>query len=201
MGCFLASTIRDMPFKTQLIWLIYIQGFSESDLLKKSHREGRIRGSQNCWKAFCERCIISEIHINGLVQDWSTSFANTLEILQSCSNTYTQKSNKLLGFASQYVGRLRDMEILSALLALCERNLPVTNEFPSQGAGKTGLFLLLIRTSCWTNTRDLVSWDAMTFTWRQCNGPLARYAKSRIAHAPRMPGTFTPAPISKETAS
>ena len=32
-------------------------------------------------------------------------------------------------------------------------------------------------------------------------GPLARYVKSRVAHAPGMPGTFTPPPTSKETAS
>ena len=31
---FLPLTIQDMPFKSKLIWLIYIQGFSDSDLLK-----------------------------------------------------------------------------------------------------------------------------------------------------------------------
>ena len=33
------------------------------------------------------------------------------------------------------------------------------------------------------------------------HGPLARYVKLRVAHAPRMPGTFSPPPTSKETAS
>ena len=33
------------------------------------------------------------------------------------------------------------------------------------------------------------------------NGPLARYVKLRVVHAPRMPGTFSPPPTSKETAS
>ena len=33
------------------------------------------------------------------------------------------------------------------------------------------------------------------------NGPLARYVTLRVAHAPGMPGTFPPPPISKETAS
>ena len=33
------------------------------------------------------------------------------------------------------------------------------------------------------------------------HGPLARYVKLRVAHAPGMPGTFSPPPISKETAS
>ena len=33
------------------------------------------------------------------------------------------------------------------------------------------------------------------------NGPLTRYLKLRVAHAPEMPGTFSPPPTSKETAS
>ena len=33
------------------------------------------------------------------------------------------------------------------------------------------------------------------------NGPLTRYAKLRVAHAPGMPGMFSPPPTSKETAS
>ena len=33
------------------------------------------------------------------------------------------------------------------------------------------------------------------------NGSLTRYARSRVAHAPGMPGTFSPPPTSKETAS
>ena len=32
-----------------------------------------------------------------------------------------------------------------------------------------------------------------------CNGPLTRYAKLWVAHAPGMPGTFSPPPTSKET--
>ena len=35
----------------------------------------------------------------------------------------------------------------------------------------------------------------------QLHGPLTRYAKLRVAHAPRMPGTFSPPPTLKETAS
>ena len=34
-----------------------------------------------------------------------------------------------------------------------------------------------------------------------CNGPLARYTKLRVAHAPGMPGTFSSPLISKETPS
>ena len=34
----------DMAPKTKLIWLSYILGFSDSDLLKKSHRKDRNRG-------------------------------------------------------------------------------------------------------------------------------------------------------------
>ena len=33
------------------------------------------------------------------------------------------------------------------------------------------------------------------------NGPLTRYVKLRVVHAPGMPGMFTPPPTSKETAS
>ena len=33
------------------------------------------------------------------------------------------------------------------------------------------------------------------------NGPLTRYVKLQVAHAPGMPGTFPPPPISKETNS
>ena len=33
------------------------------------------------------------------------------------------------------------------------------------------------------------------------NGPLTRYIKLRVVHAPRMPGTFSPPPTSQETAS
>ena len=33
------------------------------------------------------------------------------------------------------------------------------------------------------------------------NGPPTRYVKLRVAHEPGMPGTFSPPPISEETAS
>ena len=33
------------------------------------------------------------------------------------------------------------------------------------------------------------------------NGPLTRCAKLRVLHAPEIPGTFSPQPTSKETAS
>ena len=33
------------------------------------------------------------------------------------------------------------------------------------------------------------------------HGPLIRYVKLLVAHAPGMPGTFSPPPTSKETAS
>ena len=47
------------------------------------------------------------------------------------------------------------------------------------------------------------------FEYRRCcclyiylaDGPLVRYVELRVAHAPEMPGTFSPPPISKETAS
>ena len=33
-----------------------------------------------------------------------------------------------------------------------------------------------------------------TYTWDICHGPLARYDKLLVAHAPGMPGTFSPPP-------
>ena len=41
--------------------------------------------------------------------------------------------------------------------------------------------------------------DRMVMRW--CYGPLARYAKLRVAHAPGSPGTFSLPPTLKETAS
>ena len=40
-----------------------------------------------------------------------------------------------------------------------------------------------------------------TYARSQFHGPLTRYAKLRVAHAPGMPRTFSPPPTSKETAS
>ena len=42
--------------------------------------------------------------------------------------------------------------------------------------------------------------DFMSFG-KWCHGPLTRYVKLRTAHAPRMPGTFSPPLTSKETSS
>ena len=50
--------------------------------------------------------------------------------------------------------------------------------------------------SCWTLKTRERPW------WSHCrHGPLTRYAKSRVAHTAGMPGTFSPPPTSKETAS
>ena len=48
------------------------------------------------------------------------------------------------------------METFSALLALCERNLPVTGGFPSQGQWRGALMFSLICpwTNAWANNRD-----------------------------------------------
>ena len=53
--------------------------------------------------------------------------------------------------------------------------------------------------SSWCN--QMLSFiDTEAFVWL-FHGPLTIYAKLRVAHAPGMPGTFSPAPTSKETAS
>ena len=43
--------------------------------------------------------------------------------------------------------------------------------------------------------------DAITHPWAIFNGPLTRYVKLRVAHAPGIPGTFSSPPSSKVTAS
>ena len=52
-------------------------------------------------------------------------------------------------------------------------------------------------------TRDIFFMYIVTFITSNdvFYGPLTRYVKLRVAHAPGMPGTFSPPPISKETAS
>ena len=62
----------------------------------------------------------------------------------------------------------------------------------------------------------LLYWNTLCFTWYmliyicapsailedgQLNGPLTRYVRLWIVHAPEMPGTFSPPPTSKKTAS
>ena len=57
--------------------------------------------------------------------------------------------------------------------------LPFLNQLASRGHNDLGQIWL---------SKDLL------------HGPLDRYAKSRVAHAPGMPGTFSPPPTSKKTA-
>ena len=52
--------------------------------------------------------------------------------------------------------------------------------------------------SFWTRCEMSPSCDPL---YNRVYGPLTRYAKLRVAHAPGMPGTFSPLPTSKETAS
>ena len=56
----------------------------------------------------------------------------------------------------------------------------------------------------------LLPHNSLFITYQVCNtfpivthhtGPPTRYVKLRVAHAPRMPGTYSPPPTSKETAS
>ena len=64
-----------------------------------------------------------------------------------------------------------DMEMLSALQALCKGNLPVTKGFTSQSVSiKDLIYLLLLAWSYWAN-RQFCS-DAMTLKFRHYNGPV-----------------------------
>ena len=44
-------------------------------------------------------------------------------------------------------------------------------------------------------------WNLITYMKIICHGPLTRYVKLQVAHAPGMPGTFSPPPTSKEAVS
>ena len=58
--------------------------------------------------------------------------------------------------------------------------------------------------SYWVNELELETLHLIKihFTkWYAYHGPLTRYAKLRVEHAPGMPGTFSPSPTSEETAS
>ena len=52
------------------------------------------------------------------------------------------------------------------------------------------------------HTKGVSCHDVIMFRWRPdpvLHGPLTRYVKLRVAHAPGMPGTFSSPPTSKET--
>ena len=54
----------------------------------------------------------------------------------------------------------------------------------------------------WWDNEDLEGeMGTHTARYTGIHGPLTRYVKLGIAHAPGMPGTFSPPPTSKETAS
>ena len=67
-------------------------------------------------------------HIDGLVQDCSNSSVLAIELLQSCTKP------------SRCTWHRQNMETLSALLALCEKNLLATGWFPSQRASNAELW-------------------------------------------------------------
>ena len=81
--------------------------------------------------------------------------------------------NRLFGCRSKKTSKLR-------VTGLCVENSPVTGESPAQVKKGTLVVLGLA----------LNRQQAITLT----NGPLVRYAKSPVAHAPGMPGTFSPPP-------
>ena len=71
------------------------------------------------------------------------------------------------------------METRSLLLALDERNLPVTGRFPSQRASNAELWfffllLLLNQASCW---------DAMMFMWRHDNALSAHQSRDTVVQS------------------
>ena len=64
------------------------------------------------------------------------------------------------------------------------------------------LILLTLSLCCRNVTSPLLIIAGGHCSFHRCmNGPLARYVKLWVAHAPGMPETFSPPPTSKETAS
>ena len=93
-----------------------------------------------------------------------------------------------------------------ALPALCEGNSQATGEFPSQRVGNAECVSIVSSVSNMATIGALkmcpdtkccqklyyVLWPAARLGLG--NGPLTRYVKLRVAHAPGMPGTFSPPP-------
>ena len=51
----------------------------------------------------------------------------------------------------------------------------------------------------WLQNIEHMSVNTLLLPTRRLNGPLARYVKSRVAHASGMPGTFSPPPWISDT--
>ena len=92
-----------------------------------------------------------------------------------------------------------DLETFSSLLALGKRNPLISGGFPSQWTKITWKFFMCACTNGWTNNG--VHSHCNTYIASAPIGPLTRYVKLRVTHAPGMPGTFSPLPTSKETVS
>ena len=54
--------------------------------------------------------------------------------------------------------------------------------------------VLCLTDTWWSLTASMAIRPATQWHSGNCNGPLARYVKLRVAHAPGMPGTFSPPP-------
>ena len=86
----------------------------------------------------------------------------------------------------------------SALLAFCAGNSPVPGEFSAQRPVTRSFDVFFDLHLNKQLSKQSWGWWFQTSSdslWRQCNdGPLTRYVKLRVAHAPGMPGTFSPPP-------
>ena len=85
------------------------------------------------------------------------------------------------------------METFSALLATCAGNSSVTGEFPTQRPVTRSIDVFFDLRLHKRLSKQSWNWWSETTSGRPCNGPLTRYAKLQVAHAPGMPGTFSPA--------
>ena len=81
---------------------------------------------------------------------------------------------------------------------------------PTQGLNYMDQTILLCRIiwrikNIYSHFESYLGFDLIQVDQINCgitmNGPLTKYVKLPVAHAPGMPGTFSPPPTSKETAS
>ena len=112
--------------------------------LDSSHAVMEVKTTQSCYTTVSYN---PELHIDGLVPDYSISIAIAMEILRSCIKSSIlcgkciyKKNGANLALGTCFVGCIvshnkwwrHQMETFPALLAICAGNSPVTGEFPAQ---------------------------------------------------------------------
>ena len=105
--------------------------------------------------------------------------------MEQCDHGYTIFSINLTWWCQQ-------MKTFSALLVLSAGNSPVTAKFPHKGQWREALMLSLVCT--WIKKYVLIPLHGNHNEINVFQGPLTRCENLRVAHAPGIPGTFSPPP-------